>query len=212
MVVYVESNFVLEHALEREELDSCAGITHLASLGRITLVIPAFAFAEPYQALAVRSKLRARLRDELRTQVVEMARSKPHRDVPANFAALEASLIQSAQFEQDGFRQSSAELLHTAEVIPLDKAVLIAASAIQLELSLSGPDSIMLASVLTHLDNNKPTESCFLNRNARDFDDPVILEKLDRFNCRFFPRFTSAFEYISRRVSHPASPATPNAQ
>jgi hypothetical protein len=38
MNVYVESNFVLEHALEQEEYDSCSEIIQLASQGRITLL------------------------------------------------------------------------------------------------------------------------------------------------------------------------------
>jgi hypothetical protein len=35
MIVYVESNFVLEQSLQQEECDSCAEIIDLASKGRI---------------------------------------------------------------------------------------------------------------------------------------------------------------------------------
>jgi hypothetical protein len=48
MNVYVESNFVLEHALEQEDCDSCAEIIRLAAAGELTLIIPAFSLAEPH--------------------------------------------------------------------------------------------------------------------------------------------------------------------
>ena len=53
MNVYAESNFVLEHALQQEESDSCGEIIRLASASKITLVVPAFSLAEPYQAISL---------------------------------------------------------------------------------------------------------------------------------------------------------------
>jgi hypothetical protein len=56
MNVDVESNFVLEHALEQEDCESCATIIGLAADRHITLVLPAFSLAEPHQAIAGRLK------------------------------------------------------------------------------------------------------------------------------------------------------------
>jgi hypothetical protein len=42
MTVYVESNFVLEQALQQEQSESCDAIVNLAATGDISLVIPAF--------------------------------------------------------------------------------------------------------------------------------------------------------------------------
>jgi hypothetical protein len=64
MNVYVESNFVLEHALEQEECDSCSEIIQLASRRQVTLLIPAFSLAEPHQAIAGKAKVRLRLGEE----------------------------------------------------------------------------------------------------------------------------------------------------
>ena len=58
MTVYVESNFVLEQALQQEQSDSCDAIVNLAASGDISLVIPAFSLAEPHQALALKEKTR----------------------------------------------------------------------------------------------------------------------------------------------------------
>lgn len=201
MNVYAESNFVLETALEQGECESCDEIICLASAGRLRLVIPAFSLAEPHQAIAGKAKARSRMRDDLRTHLNELARSRPHREIPATFDALAAALIASAEFEREGLRRAVSQLLQNADIIPLDAAILGSAAAIEIAYGLSGQDAIVLASVLHHLEANAPKESCFLNRNSRDFDDPDILERLDALRCRFFPRFTPALAWIS---SHPA--------
>lgn len=95
MTVYVESNFVLEQALQQEQSDSCDAIVNLAASGDISLVIPAFSLAEPHQALALKEKARNRLSNELQQQLSELGRSKPYRGVPDEFSALAGLLIRS---------------------------------------------------------------------------------------------------------------------
>ena len=200
MNVYVESNFVLEYALQQDESDPCIEIVKLASDGKLKLLIPAFSLAEPHQAIAGKAKARARLGEDLRRHLGELGRSKPHREIPATFDALAGALIASAQFEREGVRRAVFTMLQTAEIIPLDAGILRSAAAIDLEYRLSGQDSIVLASVLSHLERTAPPESCFLNRNTRDFDDPDIRERLERFGCKFFAKFAVALAYISSRV------------
>lgn len=200
MNVYVESNFVLEHALQQEESQSCAEIIRLASRGQIRLLVPAFSLAEPHQAISAKAKVRSRLGEDLRRHLGELARSKPHREIPATFDALSGALIASAQLEREGVRQTIWELLAVAEIIPLTAAVLRAAIDIEANFGLSGQDAIVLASVFGHLETDAPIESCFLNRNTRDFDDPDIRDKLEALRCKFFPKFAQALEYISSRL------------
>jgi predicted nucleic acid-binding protein len=200
MNVYVESNFVLEHALQQEQSHSCREIIRLASAGQITLVVPAFSLAEPHQAITAKAKARSRLGEDLRRHLGELGRSKPHREVPATFDVLAAVLIESAQVERDALRQAVSEFLSKAEIIPLDALVLRSAADIEATFGLSGQDSIVLASVLGHLEANRPDHSCFLNRNSGDFDDPDILDRLEGLHCKFFPNFTPAFSYVASRV------------
>ena len=152
MTVYVESNFVLEQSLQQEECDSCAELIDLASKGRILLAVPAFSLAEPHVATLGKEKARSRLSNDLRHQLFELGRSKPHRAVPATFETLASVLIASAQFERDGLRDTISRLLQTAEVISLDAAIVRSALEIQVEFGMSGQDAIVLASVLAHLD------------------------------------------------------------
>jgi hypothetical protein len=200
MTVYVESNFVLEHSLQQEECDSCAEIMNLASTGRITLAVPAFSLAEPHVAISGKEKARSRLGDDLRAQLLELGRSRPHREVPATFEALASVLIARAQFERDGVRATISELLRTADVIALDVAILRSATDLQVEFGMSGQDAIVLASVLAHLDFHTPPESCFLNRNSKDFDDPDIRERLESRECKFFGNFVHGLRYVIART------------
>src|SRR3954447_3546037 len=143
MNVYVESNFVLEHALEQEECDACAEIVRLAGARQLNLIIPAFSLAEPHQAIFGKAKTRSRLGEDLRTQLGELGRSRQHREIPATFDALAAALIARAQFEREGLRRTVSNLLQTAEVIPLDTVVLSSAADMEVIYGLSGQDAIV---------------------------------------------------------------------
>jgi len=196
MTVYVESNFVLEQSLQQEESDSCAELIDLASKGRILLAVPAFSLAEPHVAISAKEKARSRLSNDLRHRLFELGRSKPHRAVPATFETLASILIASAQLERDGLRDTISRLLQTAEVICLDAKILRSAAQVQEEFGMSGQAAIVLASVLAHLDLHHPPESCFLNRNSKDFDDPDVRERLEARGCGFFASFEAGLRHI----------------
>ncbi len=76
MNVYVESNFVLEQALEQEQSESCGELIRIAGAGAIRVFIPAFSLAEPHIALMQKGNERARLIPELRKHLSELGRSK----------------------------------------------------------------------------------------------------------------------------------------
>ncbi len=96
--------------------------------------------------------------------------------------------------------KSSVRTRSRLEVIPLDAAVLGSAAKMEIAYGLSGRDAIVLASVLAHLHTTVPAESCFVNRNTKDFDDPDIRERLEALHCKFFPKFAPALAYILTRL------------
>lgn len=200
MRVYVESNFVLEQALQQEQCDACDQILQLAVARRISLVIPAFSLAEPHQALLLKAKARNRLSNDLRPHIVELGRSRRYQAVPNEFAALTSILIESAERERDGLQRVTSELLAVAEVIPLDSVVLASAQELQTVLGMSGQDSIVLASVIYDLQRAPSPANCFLSRNSRDFDDPDVRARLIELGCEYCPDFAVAVRYIAQRV------------
>jgi hypothetical protein len=102
MNVYVESNFVLEQALEQEQCESCEQLIGLASAGSVQLVIPAFSLAEPHGALLRTKNARSRLRNELLPHLRELARSRAYREVSANFDELADLLLRSGNANAKG--------------------------------------------------------------------------------------------------------------
>jgi predicted nucleic acid-binding protein len=200
MNVYVESNFILEQALEQEQCESCEQLIQIAAAGSIRLVIPAFSLAEPHIALLRKGNERSRLSAELQRHLSELGRSRPYREAPGNFNELVAVLIRSGERERAGLERSIEGMLKTAEVIPLDSDIFYRASGIQVGLDMSAQDSIVLASVVSHLSETKPVESCFLNRNTKDFDDLNVRELLDAFGCKFFARFDDGLHYVEARL------------
>src|SRR6266404_7121600 len=94
MNVYVESNFVLEQALEQEQCESCEELISIATAGSIHLVVPAFSLAEPHIALMRRGNERSRLTAELQKHVSELGRSKRYREASGNFNDLAANTDQ----------------------------------------------------------------------------------------------------------------------
>jgi hypothetical protein len=199
MNVYVESNFVLEQALEQEQCESCERLIGMASAGSVQLVIPAYSLGEPHSTLLHRKNARSRLVGDLRPQLRELARSRRYREAAANFDKLEDVLTQSAERERKGLQRAIEQMLGAAHVIPLDARVLDVAGGIEAGYDMSAPDSIVLASVVAHL--KKTTESCFLNRNTKDFDRPDIREMLDEYGCKFFGRFDEGLRYIEARLA-----------
>ena len=200
MNVYVESNFVLEQALEQEQCESCKELIGIASAGSIRLVVPAFSLAEPHIALMRRGNERSRLSAELQKHLSELGRSKTYREVSGNFSELAALLIASAERERAGLQSATDGMLKAAEIIPLDSDVFHQAGGIQVAFDMSVQDSIVLASIVSHLAATRPAESCFLNRNTRDFDDPNVREMLDEFGCKFFGRFDDGLHYVEARL------------
>jgi hypothetical protein len=200
MNVYVESNFVLEQALEQEQCESCEQLIRIASTGSIRLVIPAFSLAEPHIALLRKGNERSKLSAELQRHLSELGRSRPYREAPGDFSELAAVLVRSAERERLGLQKAVEGILKTAEVIPLDSDIFYRAGGIQVALDMSAQDSIVLASIVFHLSETEPAESCFLNRNTKDFDDPNVREILDGFGCKLFARFDDGLRYIEAHL------------
>jgi hypothetical protein len=48
---------------------------------------------------------------------------------------------------------------------------------------LEGPDSVILASLVYHLDSNPDLGSCFVTRNSDDFSDQSVQEELSARGC-----------------------------
>jgi predicted nucleic acid-binding protein len=196
--VYVESNFVLQLALLQEFHASCEAILQLCEGGGARLVIPAFSLVEPYRTLGLRHSQRERLKRDLDTEFRQLARTSSFGERLAEFQNLTSLLIDSADEESRLWEGVRARLLTAADVVPIDAEILDAAARHRLAHALEPYDAIVYASVLSHLERSGGTPGCFLNADAKDFDDPDLVAELARRQCKLIFRFDDGLRYLSR--------------
>ena len=155
MIVYVESNFVLELAFLQEEHESCEELLSLSESGDILLVLPAFSIGEPYEAWVRRSKQRQELHERLSATIRELSRSRPYQESSQEFQELTNLLLNSVEEEKNRLDETLERILQTVKVIPIDLNTIREAIKFQESRDLEPQDSIVYASIIEHL-----TEGC----------------------------------------------------
>lgn len=196
MIVYVETNFVLELAFLQEESEVCSAIVELSETAQIDLIIPAYSLVEPYEALVRRSRRRRELSTRISEETRELSRSKPYNEITERARDITSVFINSGEEEKRRFEITLARILNCAEVVPLDSTIITDSISAQASFSLSPQDAIVYISVLNHLDQSPSGLKCFLNKNTKDFLNPDVLSRLESHECRLIPRFAQGLEYI----------------
>ena len=195
MNVYVESNFVLELALLQEQWKNCHSVLKLCAADRVHLVIPGYCLAEPYNALVGRQKRRRKVREDVESELKQIARTEIYQDRLEGFRELTNFLIKSAEDEDNRLLVECMGLLRSAEVISLDASVLAASTEFRQQHGFSPQDAIVYASVLSHLQIRRVPVSCFLNRD-KDFGDEDVVEELRSYGCELVQDFDAGHQFI----------------
>jgi len=199
--VYVESNFVLELALLQEQSASCEELVDLGAKGLVSLVVPAYCLAEPYETLIRRWRDRLGLKRTVDGQLTQLARTSTYSDHLERFSDITSLLVSSADEEQKRLEDVLSKILELADVIPLDSEVMAESIRCQEEYDFGPQDAIVFASIVSDLKSRSAEhQSCFLNRNPKDFADQNVLDQLDQRGCKLFPRFDSGLAFIRNRL------------
>lgn len=148
MIVYVESNFVLELVFLREEHLVCRELLLLAESAFIQLVLPVFSIAEPYEALVRRSKQRRDLYGRLSSEIKELSRSEPYKELSQEFHELTGLLVRSNEDEKQRLDETLDRILNVAQLISITASTVRLAINFQRNRSLDPQDSIVYASVI----------------------------------------------------------------
>lgn len=199
MIVYVESNFILELAYLQEEYKSCEEILELAQENQITLVLPVYSIGEPYDSWVRRSKQRLDLHERLSRELIELSRSKPYVETLTDFQEITKILVESGEKEKEELDNTISKVLKTATIIPIDREVIKAAISFQKTRNLSPQDSIVYASVLSHLLGTSTEEKkCFITKNSKDFANPDIYTDLEACGCKLLTKFVNGVGYTKK--------------
>lgn len=131
MIIYVESNFVLELALLQEQHISCENILDICEVGNAKLVVPAFSIAEPYEVLIRQHKRRSHLTNELKTEFTQISRSQPYQTQITSLQEITTLLLNSLEEEKQRLSQTRDRILNISEIIPLTSDVLKTAAILE---------------------------------------------------------------------------------
>jgi predicted nucleic acid-binding protein len=191
--VYAESNFVLELVLQQEQDAACEEFVQRAEQGELTIALPAFSLFEPFTTLYRRDRDRRELHDRLQQELTLIARTKAFAQ-EASGNTVPALLVRTAQEAFTQFDSVLSRLLKVASILPLNAEVLTDARRVQVTYGLEFPDAIVLATVLKDL-AAASADSCFLNRNTKDFDDPRIVTELRAHGCHLLGSFNVGLQF-----------------
>jgi predicted nucleic acid-binding protein len=206
MTVYVETNFVLELALGQEQSQSCRTILQLAEADEIRLVIPAYSLMEPYEKLIRDAQRRQSLAEDLEQELTQLGRADAFEQKMSAFEELAALLTRRREEEMRQLREAKETMLRVASLLPLRASVLEESLQLQRSLDLSPQDACVLATVLERLRSTaggpeNPETRCFVNRDAPDFSNPDIEERLERYGCQIKYHFDDGLAFIRSQIS-----------
>lgn len=197
MIVYVESNFVLELALGQEELTQAEEILRAAERGDTELALPQFCLSEPFSTLAARGRELRRLSRLLSEQLRQLGRSSPHQPIVATLQATPGALLSFEGSEIDLLGKTVERLLSVGQTIALDSGSFQRAIGYRGTYSLSTQDATIYACIVAHMSGRERSErKCFVSRNFKDFDHPGIRQELSQYGCEYADSFEHALRFI----------------
>jgi len=197
MLVYIESNFVLQLALQQEEAGYAEAILAYAEAGRTEIAFPSIAITEPLSTITYRGLERRRLYNSLTSELTQLRRSAPHQNIALALQVLLVSWAEIEKKEVDLLQSSIQRVLSVSTRIELDSTTFQHALNYQRLYDLSPQDSIVYSSVIADLNRRAAEEpKCFVSTNRKDFGDPIIKAELATFNCRYIATLGDCESFI----------------
>lgn len=195
MIVYVETNFVLELAWSQEEAAACDGILRLCESGGATLAIPSFCLAEPYETVLRSRKDRTDMVKLLTEERDELDRSDLYR---SQVKPLDEVVGLLARISDEELERLDGVLVRITAIgkmlLPSPQAV---GKRALLGEALAAKDAMICACVLSDLEICADAPRLFVTRDSH-FTDPDVQKEFRRLHCHLLFSFTDA----QRRLRH----------
>jgi hypothetical protein len=205
MIVYVESNFVLQLTWKQEAVAEAEEILDLARRKAVDLAIPAFALIEPSWTLNNRNKQRKRLLEEMSQHAHEIRRSESQGRIAGAISNAIEQLQPSVSVDTQRFEEVVTNVVREARVIAIDASTLEYALRNPYARSLRFLDAVVWATVRRDLDSQPRDEpKLFVTTNSKDFGTREIKDELKSVACGLVFTFADALAFI--RHSHTQRP------
>jgi predicted nucleic acid-binding protein len=201
MILYAESNFLLEVVLEQEEVDPAEEILRLAEERKIEILLPTFSLIEPYWTIKHRGKQREILCKDLDLQLNLVRRSDSHRELVSNLESARQTMLQLERHEQSLLESTTRRILKVGKAVEIGQEVFERALGYQGSYGLSLLDAVVYAAVASDLARRgDPGPKCFVSKDNKAFFDPEIVAELGSHNCRFISSFEDALQYVRSQI------------
>jgi predicted nucleic acid-binding protein len=198
VIVYVETNFLLELAYLQERSGSCEEILRLAKARSITLGLPAFSVAEAYSTWRRKNTERQQFNVQLRKYIRETSRSAQFSGLVDESKDVVAALIAGGDESKGRLAAALMSIESNGAVIALTAEIISIAGRHEVAYSMSSQDALVLASVKSHAEKNGGLK-CFITQDE-GFDDPLIHSELLVNECKVIVNFADAVAYIKNAL------------
>ena len=197
MILYAESNLLLEVALAQEQAEAARGLIALAETGKVRLIVPILALVEPIWTLTRKHQERLDLWNRLDADIRQLGRSAHSQDVARSLMTGIQGVRDTAPEEDRLYDELLVRLVGVAEFANLDTGVLLGSDAVRDVYGLGRLDALMLTSILVHLQAASPDEEkLFVSRDKKAFERPDILARLGTHRCTYVSSFDAAFQRL----------------
>lgn len=200
MNIYCETNFILEIVFAQEESIYCEKLISLCQRKKIRIILPSYSFAESIYRLENQIKLQNNFQKDLNSQITHFSRNSRNIQQIKTFSELDTFLNKNTEDSTKRLEECRKVLTKNAELISFDENVLKKVNSVKSKYDLTLQDAIIFTSILSHLQQNKASQSCFLNRNAKDFSTSEIKTKLKSLNCKLIPSFEDGLKFIDSQI------------
>lgn len=195
MIVYVETNFLIDFGVKQESFPVTERILELAEASKIDLALPALAFLEAIHTVEGWRTKRAQLATALRSETAQLRRSPPEAQRVAAFEATAGELIQLDGEQRTHLQAAARRVLSASRLLPINLGSLDLAIESQRALLLDPADSIVYSAIVTDLEaQDQETPKCFLSRDRRF--DAAAQRELALLGCRFIQSFADGLAFI----------------
>jgi hypothetical protein len=212
LILFVETNFVLELAFVQEDHTHCRALLDLAK-GRedLEMVLPASCIVEAYAKQIARQRERAGLHRALVRELNELSRSKPYARRSREVREITAFIATTGDDERKRLEAVLRDLYAHATVMPLDAATAADAPRLGRTRGLKPQDALVYASLLARLSSEDsslpaaqlgsggsdepPPSHCFITRDE-DFTDEDIRTDLGALGCKILFNFEAGLGYV----------------
>lgn len=202
MMIFVESNFVIELAALQQEAEQAELLVQGAESREIKLLIPAFCLTEPFETYVRWRNQRNRSRRELDDQLRQLARSQDHAELAQASQAFADLFSASAITQTKQFRETLSRLIRCASVLPLNEQVVARSLEVQDEFGLEPQDAVVFASVETGLREAPDAEErTFVTKDRRGFIREEVTAHFKKLNCSVTPGIGPAIPIMKRAAA-----------